>query len=218
MHGLKNQCSSSALPQTRSCPRRGVSLSSTSSQQTLHGFPGPRACGASPAGIQTRGTGRETVGLRPECALLGAVQCGGWCGCSFLGVAVFLCVWLVAGLRWLVMDEVVVMHTVVVGGLLCLLCVQLHVVLQLCICPLDGGDLHVTYCGFGFWGVVGDDPVELQWYHSPEVRFVDFQLLHQAPDFICWRRDQAPIRRVLLWCPPVSTWPGRCLPEPAGTV
>ena len=75
MHGLQNQCSCWALPQPRSCPRRGASLSSTISQQTLHGFPGPRGCGDSPAGILRRGTGRGTIGL-----LYGSVrtflQCG----------------------------------------------------------------------------------------------------------------------------------------------
>ena len=37
---------------------------------------------------------------------------------QFEGVAVCQCVWLVAGLRWLVKDEGVVIHTVVVVGLL----------------------------------------------------------------------------------------------------
>ena len=92
----------------------------------------------------------------------------------------------------LVMDEEVVIHTVVVGGLLCFLCVQLDAVLQLCIHPLDSGELHVRYCGFGFRGVVGDDPVELEWYRSLEHRFLDFWFPNQAPDFICWRRGRAP--------------------------
>ena len=127
-----------------------------------------------------------------ECACLPVVRCGGWCGCSFPGVAVCQSVWLVAGLHWLVMDEEVVIHTVVVGGLLCFLCVQLDAVLQLRICPLDGCKLHVTYCGFGFRGVVGDDPVELEWYRSPEHRFLDFRFPPQAPDFICRRRGRAP--------------------------
>ena len=127
-----------------------------------------------------------------ERARLRAVRCGGWCGCSLPGVAVCQCMSLVAGLRWLVMDEEAVIHTVGMGGLLCFLCVQLDVVLQLCICPLDGGELHVTYCGFGFWGVVGDDPVELRLYSSPEHRLLDFRLPHQAPDFICRRRGRVP--------------------------
>ena len=63
---------------------------------------------------------------------------------------------------------------------------------QLCICPIDGGELHVTYCAFGFRGAVGDDPVELEWYRSPEHRFLNFWLTHQAPDFICRRRAWAP--------------------------
>ena len=127
-----------------------------------------------------------------ECARLRAVRIGGLCGCSFPGTAVCQCVWLVAGLRWLVMDEKFVIHTVVVGGLFCFLWVQLDVVLQLCICPLDGGELHMTYCGFRSRGVVGDDPVELEWYRFREHRFLDFRLPHQAPDFICQRRGQAP--------------------------
>ena len=119
-----------------------------------------------------------------ECARLRAVRCGGSCRCSFPGVAVCQCVWLVAGLRWLVMDEEIVIHTVVVGGLSWLICVQLDAVLQLCICPPDGGELHVTYCGFGFRDVVGDDSVELEWYRSAEHRFLDLRLPHQALDFI----------------------------------
>ena len=58
-----------------------------------------------------------------------AVWCGGWCGCSFPGVALCQCVWLVTGLRGLVMNEDVVIHTVVVGGLLCFLRGQLNAVL-----------------------------------------------------------------------------------------
>ena len=77
---------------------------------------------------------------------------------QFPGVAVCQCVWLVNG-----MDEEVVVHTAVVGGLLCFLCIQLDAVWQVCVSPLDGGELHVTYCGFGLRGMVGDDPVELEW-------------------------------------------------------
>ena len=126
-----------------------------------------------------------------ECARLRAVRCGGWCGCSFPGAAVCQCVWVVAGLRWLVMDESIVIHTVVLGGLLCFLCVQLDAVLQLCICPLDSGELLVTYFGFRVQGVVGGDPVELEGHCSPEHCFLDFRLPHQAPDFICRRRGWA---------------------------
>ena len=64
-----------------------------------------------------------------EGAPFGAVWCGGWCGGSFPVVAVCLCVWLVAGLPVLVMDEEVVIHIAVVGGLLCFLCVHLDAVL-----------------------------------------------------------------------------------------
>ena len=94
------------------------------------------------------------------------------------GVAVCQCVWLVAVLRWLVMDEVVVIHMLGVKGLLFFLCVQLDTVLQLCICPLDGGELHVMYCAFGFSGVVGDDPAQLERYCSPEHRLLDYRLPH----------------------------------------
>ena len=78
------------------------------------------------------------------------MRCGGWCGCSFPGVAVCRCVWLVTGLCGLVMDEEVVIHTAVVGGLLRFLCVQLDAVLQLCVCPLDDRELHVAL-GSGAW-------------------------------------------------------------------
>ena len=64
-----------------------------------------------------------------ECARFCAVRRGGWCGGSFPVVAVCPCVWLVAGLRVLVVDEEVVIHTAVVGGLLCFLCVHLDAVL-----------------------------------------------------------------------------------------
>ena len=119
-----------------------------------------------------------------ECARLCAVRCGGWCDGSFLAVAVCQCVLLVAGLCGLVMDEEVVINTAVVGGLLCFLRVQLDAVLQLCVRPLDGGELHVTYCGFGFRSVVGDDPAELERYRSPEHPFLGLRLPHQAPDLI----------------------------------
>ena len=102
------------------------------------------------------------------------------------------CVWLVAGLRWPVMDEEVVINMVVVGGLLCFLFVQLDAELQLCICPFHGGEFHGTYCGFRFSGLVGDDPVDLEWYRSPQHRLPDFWLPHQAPDFICPLRGRAP--------------------------
>ena len=64
-----------------------------------------------------------------ECGHFGAVRCGGWCGCSFPVVAACLCVWLAAGLCVFVMDEEVVIHTAVVGCLLCFLCVHLDAVL-----------------------------------------------------------------------------------------
>ena len=127
-----------------------------------------------------------------ECARLCAVRCGGWCDGSFPGVAVCQCLWLVAGLHGLVMDEGVVISTAVVVGLLCFLGVQLDAVLQLCVCPLVGGEFHVTYCGFGFRGVLGDNPAVLEWYLSPEHRFLDLRLPHQALDLICRWRGRAP--------------------------
>ena len=63
------------------------------------------------------------------CARFGAVWCGGWCSGSFSSVAVCPCVWLVAGLRVLVVDEEAVIHMAVMGGLLCFLCVQLDALL-----------------------------------------------------------------------------------------
>ena len=100
--------------------------------------------------------------------------------------------WLVTGLRGLVMDEEVAIHTAVVGDLLCFLCVQLDALLQLCVRPLDGGELHVTYCGFAFQDVVGDDPLELEWYGSHEHCFLDLRLPHEAPDLMCRWHGQAP--------------------------
>ena len=76
MHGLQNQWSVSAHPQPRSGPRSGASSSPTISQQTLHGLPGPCGCGASPAGILRRGTGRGTIGLPYRCGRA-FVQCAG---------------------------------------------------------------------------------------------------------------------------------------------
>ena len=115
------------------------------------------------------------------------------------------CLWLVAGLRWLVMDGEVPIHMVGVGGLLRFLCVQLDAVLQLFICPLDGGELHLTYCGFGFRSVVSNETVELEWYRSSEHCLLDFRLPHQAPDFICRRRVRPPsgvLCNGVLWFPP----------------
>ena len=64
-----------------------------------------------------------------ECARFFAVRCGAWCNGSFPVVAVCLCVWLVARLRVFVIDEQVVIHTAVLGGLFCFLCVHLDAVL-----------------------------------------------------------------------------------------
>ena len=55
-------------------------------------------------------SGDNRVTLR-ECARFLAVRCGGSCDGSFPGVAVCQCVWLVAGLRGLVMDEEVGINT-----------------------------------------------------------------------------------------------------------
>ena len=130
MHGLQNQCSCSVPLQPRSCQRSGVQFSSFTSQQTPHGLPG-RGCGASPSGILRRGIVCGTFGslYGRECARSGVVRRGGWCDGSCLAVAACPSVWLVAGLCVLVLDEEVVIHTAVVGRLLCFLCVHLHAVL-----------------------------------------------------------------------------------------
>ena len=130
MHGLQNQCSCSVPPQLRSCPRSGAQFLSFTFQQTPHGFPG-RGCGASPSGILKRGIVRGTIGppYRRECARFGVVRRGGWCHGSCLVIAACPCVLLVAGLCVLVVDEKVVIHTAVVGCLLCFLCVHLDAVL-----------------------------------------------------------------------------------------
>ena len=130
MHGLQDQCSCSSPPQPSSCPRSGVLFSSFTSQQTPQGFP-CRGCGASPSGILRRGIVHGTIGplYGRECARSGVVRRGGWCNGSCLAVAACPCVWLVAGLCVLVVDEEVVVHTAVVGCLLGFLCVHLEAVL-----------------------------------------------------------------------------------------
>ena len=50
----------------------------------------------------------------------------------------------------------------------------------------------MTYFGPRLWGVVGDDPVELEWHHSPQPRFLDLWLPHQAPNLICRWCGRAP--------------------------
>ena len=85
----------------------------------------------------------------------------------------------------------------------------------MCVRSLDGGELHVTYCGPRLWGVVGDDPVELKWHRFPEHRFLDLRLPLQAPNLICWWRGRAPPRVLcygVLWRPrgqviaPLGQW------------
>ena len=129
MHRLQNQCSCSVPPQPRSCPRSGLPFSSFTSQQTPHGAPG-RGCGASLSGILRRGIVCGTIGplYGRDCARSGVVRRGRWRDGRFLTVAACPCVWLVAGLCMLVVDEEVVIHTAVVGVLLCLLCVHLDAV------------------------------------------------------------------------------------------
>ena len=53
----------------------------------------------------------------------------GWHDRRCLAVAVCPCVWLVAGLCMLVVDEEVIIRTAAVGCLLCFLCVYLDAVL-----------------------------------------------------------------------------------------
>ena len=124
MPGLQNKCSCSVPPQPRSCPRSGLPLPLFISQQTPHVFPG-RGCGASPLGILRRGIVCRTI--RP---LYGRERArSGWHDGSFLAVATCPCVWLIAGLCMLVVDEEVIIRTAVVGCLLCFLCVYLDAVL-----------------------------------------------------------------------------------------
>ena len=139
-----------------------------------------------------------------ECARFGVVRRGGWCDASCLVVAACPCVWLVAGLCVLVVDEEVVIHKAVVGCLLCFLCIHLDAVLHMCVRSPDGGEFHVTYCGPRFWGVIHDDPVELEWRHSPEHRFLHLRLLHQGSNLICRWRGRAPSGELsygVLWRP-----------------
>ena len=124
MHGLQNQCSCSVPPQPRSCPRRGFPSSSFTSMQTPHGFPG-RGCGASPSGILRRGVVRKTIGPLQGRGRARSGRCYGRC----LAVAAGPCVWLVARLRMLVVDEEIIVRAAVVGCLLCFLCVYLDAVL-----------------------------------------------------------------------------------------
>ena len=130
MHGLQNQCSCSVPPQPRSCPQSGALFLSFTSQQTPHGFRG-RGCGASPWGILRRGIARGAIGplYGRECARSGVVRCSGWCDGSCLALGVCPCVRLVAWLCVLVVEEEVVIHTAVVGRLLCFLSVHLDAVL-----------------------------------------------------------------------------------------
>ena len=124
MHGLENQCSCSVPPHQRSCPGRALPFLSFTSQQTPHGFPG-RGCGASPSGILKRGIVCVTIGplYGRECAR------SGWHDGRYLVVAACPCVWVVAGLCILVVDEEVIIPTAVSGCLLCFLCVYLDAVL-----------------------------------------------------------------------------------------
>ena len=59
----------------------------------------------------------------------GVGPCGGWWDGSFLVVAACPCVWLVAGLCVLVVDEEVAIHMAVVGCLFRFLCAHLDAVL-----------------------------------------------------------------------------------------
>ena len=124
MQGLQNQCSCLVPPQPRSCRQSGLPLSSFTSQQTPHGFTG-RGCEASPSGILRRGIVCRTIGplYGRECVT------SGWNYGSWLAVAACLCVWLVAVLCMLVVDEEVIIRTAVAGCLLCFLCVYLDAVL-----------------------------------------------------------------------------------------
>ena len=92
--------------------------------QTPHGFPG-RGCRASPSGILRRGVVRRTIG--PQQGRGRARSGRGYGRC--LAFAAGPCVWLVARLRMLVVDEEIIVRAAVVGCLLCFLCVYLDAVL-----------------------------------------------------------------------------------------
>ena len=124
MQGLQNQCSCSVPPQPRSRPRSGLPSSSFTSMQTPHGFPG-RGCGASPSGILRRGIVCRTVGPLHGRGRARSGQHSGRC----LAVTAGPCVWLLARLCMLVVDEEVIIRAAVVGCLLCFLCVYLDAVL-----------------------------------------------------------------------------------------
>ena len=123
MHGLQNQCSCSVPPQPRSCPRSGLPSSLFTSMRSPHGFPG-RGCGASPSGILRRGIVCRTIGPLHGRGRARSGRRDGRC----LAVAAGPCVWLVAGLCMLVVDEEVI-RVAVVGRFLCFLCVYLDAVL-----------------------------------------------------------------------------------------
>ena len=124
MHGLQNQCSCSVPPQPRSCPRSALPYSSFTSMQTPHGFPG-HGCGASPSGILRRGIVCRTIGPLHGRGRARPGRCDGRC----LAVAAGPCVWLVARLCMLIVDEEVIVLAAVVACLLCFLCVYLDTVL-----------------------------------------------------------------------------------------
>ena len=89
-----------------------------------NGFPG-RGCGASPSGILRRGIVCRTIRPlhRRGCARSGRRDS------RCLEVAPGPCVWLVAGLCMLVVDEKVIIRAAVLGCLLCFLCVYLDALL-----------------------------------------------------------------------------------------
>ena len=124
LHGLQNQCSCSVPPQPRSCPRSGLPSSSFTSMQTPHGFP-VCGCGASPSGILRRDFVCRTIGSLHGRGSARSGRRNGRC----LAVAAGPCVWLVARLCKLVVDEEVIIRAAVVGCLLCFLCVYLDAVL-----------------------------------------------------------------------------------------
>ena len=124
MHGLQNQCGCSVPPQPRSCPRSGLLSSSFTSQQTPDRFPS-RGCGASPSGILRRGFVCRTLGPLHGRGCARSERRDSRC----LAVAAGPCLWLVAGLCMLVVDEEVLRRAAVVGCLLCFLCVYLDAVL-----------------------------------------------------------------------------------------
>ena len=96
------------------------------------------------------------------------MYCGVWCGAMCAVATAPLRLpdnALVRQLNRLVMYDQVTVDTLVVRGVLCLLCVWFDAMLQLCLCFSDGRELHVAHCGPCTGCIVSEDLVELQGHH-----------------------------------------------------